>query len=184
MGWIEGDTPQPDGLGSFIVTVGGYGRIAEQEVNVSSDQVFVAMWFDPSMDEARDKGIRPAILNTGYSPLLINEKPDVDKIDDEIIGEIRRSRFLIADFTHGDGGVRGGVYYEAGFALGLGLPVIRSCREDKINELHFDVSHHYHVPWNTPDELRDGLEKRIRALVGEGPNKGNILSRNSSDVVG
>ena len=47
----------------------------------------------------------------------------MDKIDDEIIGEIRRSRFLVADFTHGDKGARGSVYYEAGFAYGLGLPV-------------------------------------------------------------
>ena len=52
MGWIEGDSPRPDGLGHFVVTADGYGRIAEQEVNPSSDQVFVAMWFDDSMDEA------------------------------------------------------------------------------------------------------------------------------------
>ena len=107
------------------VTVDGYRRIAEQEVNPSSDKVFVAMWFNPSMEAAREIGIKPAILNTGYTPLLIDEKTDVDKIDDEIIGEIRRSRFLVADFTYGDNGIRGGVYYEAGFALGLGLEVIR-----------------------------------------------------------
>ena len=40
----------------------------------------------------------------------IDEKPDVDKIDDETIGEIRRSRLLVADFTHGSEGPRGGVY--------------------------------------------------------------------------
>jgi hypothetical protein len=107
--------------------------------------------------------------------LKIDDKPDVDKIDDEIIGEIRRSRFLVADFTHGPSGARGGVYYEAGFAYGLGLPVIRSCRKDILdrNELHFDVRQHYHVVWETIEELRDGLEKRIRALVGEGPKMGN-----------
>ena len=182
MGWIKGNTPQPHGLGDFIVTVDGYGRIAEQEVNPSSDQVFVAMWFDPSMSGAVEKGIRPAILNRGYRPLLINEKPDVDKIDDEIMGEIRRSRFLVADFTHGDKGVRGGVYYEAGFALGIGLTVIRSCRKDVIdrNELHFDVRQHYHIVWETADELRVGLEARIRALLPDGPHRENIPPRNAS----
>ena len=40
--------------------------------------------------------------------------------------QIRKSKFLIADFT----GQRGGVYYEAGFAYGLGLPVIWTCRKD------------------------------------------------------
>ena len=111
-------------------------------------------------------------INLGYDAFKINEKPDVDKIDDEIIGEIRRSRFLVADFTHGSEGARGGVYYEAGFAYGLGLTVIRSCRKDIMdrNELHFDVRQHYHVAWENSEQLRDGLEKRIRALIGEGPN--------------
>lgn len=162
------------------VTVAGYRQIAEQEVNPSSDQVFVAMWFDPSMEDVYEKGIKPVIENTGYTPFRIDRKPDVDKIDDEIIGEIRRSRFLIADFTYGDKGIRGGVYYEAGFALGLGLEVIRSCRADQIDDLHFDVNHHYHIAWNTPEELREGLERRILALVGEGPNRENIPPRNAS----
>ena len=154
------------------VTVDGRSQIAEQLVNVDSSQAFVAMWFDDRMIEPFEKGIKPAIEGTGYNPFKIDEKLDVDKIDDEIIGEIRRSRFLVADFTHGDKGARGGVYYEAGFAYGLGLPVVRSCRKDIIdnNELHFDVRQHYHVVWETVDELRDGLEKRIRALIGEGPN--------------
>ena len=111
---------------------------------------------------------------------LIDEKPDVDKIDDEIIGEMRRSKFLIADFTHGNKGIRGGVYYEAEFALGLGLEFIRSCRADQIEALHFDVNHHYHIAWNTPEELREGLERRILALVGEGPHRENTLLRNAS----
>ena len=172
-GWIELENSGAGTLGC-TVTVEGYRRIAEQEVNPSSDQVFVAMWFDPSMEAAYEEGIRPAIVDTGYESFRIDRKPDVDKIDDEIIGEIRRSRFLIADFTYGDKGIRGGVYYEAGFALGLGLEVIRSCRADQIDDLHFDVNHHYHIAWNTPEQLREGLERRILALVGEGPNRENI----------
>ena len=170
-GWIKGQR-EGHGLGHFTVTVDGYSHIANQTINVDSSQAFVAMWFDSSLIGAYNEGIKPAIENSGYKPFKINEKPDVDKIDDEIIGEIRRSRFLVADFTHGAKGARGGVYYEAGFAYGLGLPVVRACRKDIIenNELHFDVRQHYHVVWETVDELRDGLEKRIRALIGEGPN--------------
>ena len=177
--WIMDDGIRA-GRSHCVVTVEGYAKVAEQEVNPRSDQVFVAMWFDDSMVDVRENGIKSAILNTGYTPRLIDEKPDVDKIDDEIIGEIRRSRFLIADFTYGDKGIRGGVYYEAGFALGLGLEVIRSCRADQIADLHFDVNHHYHIAWDTPEELREGLESRILALVGEGPNRENIPPRNAS----
>ena len=153
------------------VTIKGFSHIADIAVSPALSQAFVAMWFSDEMKEPYEKGIRLAIERLGYDPMKIDDKPDVDKIDDEIIGEIRRSRFLVADFTHGSKGPRGGVYYEAGFAYGLGLPVIRSCRKDIIdrNELHFDVRQYYHVVWDNPEELRDGLEKRIRALIGEGP---------------
>lgn len=40
----------------------------------------------------------------------------MNRIDDEIIGRIRASRFIVADFT----GHRPGVYFEAGMMLGLG----------------------------------------------------------------
>lgn len=153
------------------VTIQGYRRLADVAVSRDLSQAFVAMWFGDEMKEHFEKGIRPAIENLGYDVFKIDEKPDVDKIDDEIIGEIRRSRFLVADFTHGSAGARGGVYYEAGFAYGLGLTVIRSCRKDIMdrNELHFDVRQHYHIAWETSEQLRDGLERRIRALIGEGP---------------
>ena len=128
------------------------------------------MWFDPSMDdEPFGSGIKPGITDAGYDPLRIDQKPNVNKIDDEIIAEIRRSRFLVADFTYGDNGARGGVYYEAGFAHGLGLPVIFSCRNDIIDNLHFDTRQYHHIVWETPDELRESLRNRILALIGEGP---------------
>ena len=102
------------------------------------------MWFADAMNDPYEKGIEPAILETGFKPFLINRKPDVDKIDDEIIGEIRRSRFLIADFTpDADCKPRGNVYFEAGFARGLGLPVISTCRKDAIDDVHFDTRQYY-----------------------------------------
>ncbi len=127
------------------------------------------MWFDPSMREAFDSGIGPGIEDAGYKPLRIDQKPDVNKIDDEIIAEIRRSRFLVADFTYGDEGARGGVYYEAGFAHGLSLPAIFCCRKDIVDSLHFDTRQYHHIVWETPDELRESPSIRILALIGEGP---------------
>ncbi len=127
------------------------------------------MWFDGEMRETYDKGIEPAIKDAGYKPMRIDRKQNVIKIDDEIIAEIRRSRFLVADMTHGEKGARGGVYFEAGFALGLGLPVLYSCREDPVSELHFDTRQYFHILWETPEELRRELVKRIGAVVGDGP---------------
>ncbi len=151
------------------VTVEGHSHIAEQATNVDSSQAFVAMWFDESTNEAYEEGIKPAIEKAGYKPLRIDQKPDVNKIHDEIIAEIRRSRFLVADFTQGAGGARGGVYFEAGFAHGLGLPVIYTCDKDTVKKLHFDTRQYAHIVWETPQDLCQRLQNRILARVGEGP---------------
>jgi len=126
-----------------------------------SDQAFVAMWFDSQMNEAFDRGIRPALRASGYNPLRIDLEEFNDDICDKIRGEIRRSAFVVADFT----GNRTGVYFEAGFGMGLGLPVIWTCHKDWIKEVHFDTNHYNHIVWGEPEELRKRLENRIRATL-------------------
>ena len=153
----------------FEVSVEGYSNIAEQAYNADSSQAFVAMWFDDSMNEVFEKGIEPAVIDSGYTPLRIDRKEHINKIDDEIIAELRRSRFLVADFTHGEDGARGGVYYEAGFAHGLDLPVIFTCQKDSLDTLHFDTEHYSHIVWFDPLDLRENLKNRILAVIGEGP---------------
>ena len=168
MGWLSG-TRFANGGFIGVVTIEGYERVADSAANKASIQAFVAMWFHESMDEAFRQGIMPAIQNAGYRSLRIDQKPDVVKIDDEIIAEIRRSRFLVADFTQYEKEARGGVYFEAGFAAGLGIPVIYTCRSDVVEYLHFDTRQYAHIVWETPEELRTGLLNRIRARIGQGP---------------
>ena len=163
-GWIEA-------IGKYVfkVTVVGYSRIEERQTNIDSSQAFIAMWFHPSMDVAYSDGIERAIRETGYNPMRIDNKEHANKIEDEIIAEIRRSGFLVADFTSGPDGVRGSVYYEAGFAHGLGLQVIPTCRQDTVKNLSFDIAHYNHIVWSDAQDLCDKLSKRILALLGEGP---------------
>ena len=173
-GWITKatapDTYEIPELYCCRVEVPGYSRIEELETNPDSSQCFVAMWFDDSMNEVYRNGIEPAIKAAGFSPFRIDREDFVGKIDDKIIVEIRRSRFIVADFTHGDSGARGGVYYEAGFAEGHGLDVIFTCRNGMIDEVHFDTRQFNHIVWNNPEDLRERLENRIRRVIGEGPN--------------
>jgi len=124
-------------------------------------QAFVAMSFAPDLNSAYTDGIRPALRETGYSPMRIDELQHNDKIDDKIVAELRRSGLLIADFT----GHRGGVYFEAGYGLGRGIPVIWSCRLDDVEKAHFDTRQFNHLTWTTPDDLREKLANRIRATL-------------------
>ena len=175
-GWLDYDGRLGDinliGVRHGVVTVDGFSRIAEQEVNVNSAQAFVAMWFNESTDRASERGIEPAVEAAGFKPYRVDREHSLEKIDDRIIAEIRRSRFLVADMTHGQDGARGSVYFEAGFALGLPIPVIFTCRNDMFNQLHFDTRQYPHIGWSEGemDQFRGELEYRIRALIGAGPN--------------
>ena len=129
------------------------------------------MWFSKDTELVYKNGFRSAISEAGYKPFRIDDKQHNNKIDDEIISEIRRSKFVIADFTCGfskDGSeaiARGGVYYEAGFAQGLGLPVIWTCREDIISHVHFDTRQYNHIVWKDTADLKEKLLNRIRATI-------------------
>ena len=130
---------------------------------------FCAMWFADEVKPLWSDAIHNAIRESGYEPLRIDAKQHNGKIDDEIVASIRSSRFVVADFT----GQRGGVYYEAGFAHGLGLPVIFMCREADVTDLHFDIRQYNCILWKQ-DELEDAkarLKNRILATLGQGPLK-------------
>ena len=139
-GWLDAQhNPGMQTIGSYLVpgvvrvTVNGHSHIADQRANVDLAQAFVAMWFGDNMKEVYDKGIAPAIIAAEYKPFRIDQEDYLGRVEDKIIAEIRRSRFVVADFTHGEDGVRGGVYYEAGFAQGLNLQVIPMCNKEKVD---------------------------------------------------
>lgn len=152
--------------GSVSISPYGYMYLDEITRIISdSSQAFIAMWFDPSMDNVYSNGFQQAILDSGYDPIRIDQKEHINKIDDEIIASIQNSKFVVADFTKH----RGGVYFEAGYAFGLGLPVFWICRKDNMDELHFDIRQYNCIDWETPVELRKRLINRIKAVVGIGP---------------
>ena len=141
--------------GVYRITIEGSDYLEKLDrANPESQQGFVAMWFRDETRPAWDKAFRPAIDEAGYDPFRIDLKHHVNPIDEEIITEIKSSLFLIADLT----GHRGGVYYEAGFAKAIGLPVIYTCRSDEWEKRHFDIEHYPCIEWND-DELENFKEE-------------------------
>lgn len=147
---------------SFCLTVEGWNRIEELNTKIiDKKQGFIAMWFDESLIEVYANGFRKAIKDCEYEPMRIDIKEHNNKIDDEIIAEIRNSKLLIADFT----GQRGGVYFEAGFAQGLGIPVIWTCNKEDVSNLHFDTRQYNHITWSNSEDLYTQLVNRIKATI-------------------
>jgi len=150
-----------------LVTLKGWERLEEMKRSGrSSNRAFVAMWFDQAMDDLYTKAVDPAIRKAGYLPLRIDRLEHVNRIDDEIIGQIKRSRFMVADFT----GQRHGVYFEAGLMTGLGRTVIWMCGKDELKKMHFDVRQFNFIDYESLEEAETRLYNRILAIEGEGPS--------------
>lgn len=147
----------------LIVASKGWNRVAELQRTEKKDvkQGFVAMWFDKSMDLVWENAIEKAIRDAGFFPRRVDNKEHNNKICDEIIAEIRRSKFVVCDFT----GQRGGVYFEAGFALGLDIPVIWTCKSDEVDKLHFDTRQYNHIVWDNEADLYTKLLNRVKATI-------------------
>jgi nucleoside 2-deoxyribosyltransferase len=159
-GLVIGDYRLPTKL---YITVKGWKKIAELQKNFHEDynQVFVAMCFKPEMEKPYINGIKKAIEDCDYRAIRIDKVEHNNKIDDKIIAEIKKSKFIVADFTWH----RGGVYFEAGFAMGLGKPVIWTCRQDHLSEIHFDTRQYSHIVWENESDLYHKLYNRIRATI-------------------
>lgn len=153
--------------GRYSVSPKGFLYLEGRRETISSIG-FCAMWFNPDVKPLWLKAIEPAIREAGYEPLRLDESKEYNnRVDDEIMASIRASRFVVADFT----GNRGGVYYEAGFAHGLGLDVIFMCREG--DDLHFDVRQYNCIYWTMDnlEEAKKRLKNRILATLGQGPKR-------------
>ena len=145
----------------------------------SNEQVFVAMWFDECLkEEAYKEGFAKGIAQAGYAPYRVDQDTHhSDKLDDRVLAGIRHSRIVVADFTCDVANVRrkrtglanGNVHYEAGFALGLGLPVIYTCREDCKAYLNFDTRQINHIFWRDAADLARQLQERLEGQFGHGP---------------
>ena len=138
---------------------------------------FIAATYSQDADEVyflsrmlSDQGLMQDISIGGRSEVLPQGYVAANEltrrvINDEMIAQIRAASFVVADFT----GHRGGVYFEAGFALGLDLPVIWTCRKDHMKDLHFDIRQYNTIDWEDSEDLATRLQHRIEATVGKGP---------------
>jgi transposase-like protein len=151
------------------LTMKGWERYEEiRRGNIDSKKAFMAMPFGyPTLDKVFAH-FKSAVAQTGFDLRRIDERPKAGLIDDRLRVEINTSRFLVAELTEENRGA----YWEAGFAEGLGRPVIYTCEREHFKKIstHFDTNHHLTVQWELDkiDEALDELKATIRAtLPGE-----------------
>jgi len=150
----------------FQMTFDGWMRYDQlKNESAESRTAFMAMKFgDAELNDVVENVFRPAVAATGFELCILTDVPKAGLIDDRLRVEIRRSRFLIADITHQNLGA----YWEAGFAEGLGKPVIYTCKKEAFaaGASHFDTNHHLTVMWHEDiKQVADELKATIRATL-------------------
>jgi len=134
--------------------------------DVDSRKAFMAMQYnEEQLDKIVEDVFKPAVKETGFDLFRLEDRPRAGLIDDRLRVEIQTSRFLISDLTHENAGA----YWEAGYAEGLGKPVIYTCEKEKFKELktHFDTNHHLTVVWDADHSSKaaEELKATIRATL-------------------
>lgn len=152
---------------SGTLTFKGWQKYEELKRGRSASRKgFMAMSYrNEDLDTVFRDCFKPAVAAAGFDLRRLDESPLAGLIDNRLRVEIRTSRFLVADLT----GDNLGAYWEAGYAEGLGKPVIYTCKKSYFDKhkTHFDTNHQHTVFWDAEklDEAAAALTLTIRATL-------------------
>ena len=162
--------PNQRGVGVLVgqaygLTLDGWERYeAERHGRVRGRYGFIAMKFgDAVLDEFIEVTVKPAVQRgISYDLVDLRDVSRAGVIDNILREQIRDAAFVLVDLTHDNSGA----YWEAGYAEGLGKPVVYLCERAKFDEAktHFDTNHCTTVLWSAdkPDALRTELVATLR----------------------
>lgn len=130
------------------------------------DRVFMAMAFgNEALRKVVNDHFKIAVGQAGFNLQTLDEEPVAGSIDERLRVEIRRAVLLVADLSDHNLGA----YWEAGFAEGLGKPVIYTCEHATFTNdgTHFDTNHLHTVLWSEDEPKRAAgeLKATIRATL-------------------
>lgn len=139
------------------LTLEGWEQYDKERTGKLSGRVgFLAMAFrQPDLEAFVKDVLKPAVGSVGYDLVDMRDVARAGIIDNLMREQIRDAAFVIVDLTHDNSGA----YWEAGYAEGLGKPVIYICEKTKFDvaKTHFDTNHCTTVPWDKADP--DGFQK-------------------------
>lgn len=167
-GTIKGHlSPEKGGPSSFFfvtLTLHGWEQYeAERRGEFKGNYGFIAMQFnDSELDPFVKDIVKPAVKEgIGYDLVDMRDVAQAGVIDNILRTQIRDAAFLIVDLTHDNPGA----YWEAGYAEGLGKPVIYICEKAKFDKkkTHFDTNHCTTVPWSK--DADEGFKQSLIATL-------------------
>ena len=113
------------------------------------------------------QAIKLAVEAAGYQAKRVDDTDHhIDKektINDSILALAKKANFVVCDYT---ANMRG-VYFEHGYAWGMGKKVIMTVKESEMADLHFDVSHYPFIVWKDYEDLKTRLQAKIESWIGK-----------------
>jgi len=146
------------------ITFDGLQYIEElEEPNKNSKKIFVAFNFGEPLTDIFNTDLKTAIENEGFEYVVVNQEnvEHNQSINDEIIVKLKTSRIVIADFTNH----RNSVYFEAGYAMGMNIPIIWTCQKGHEDDMSFDTRQFPHIVWKDKDDLVQQVITRIKRII-------------------
>ena len=160
-GTVKGDFRKayPYSLFRASLTLDGWEQYeAEKRGEFRGNYGFIAMQFgDSELDPFVKDVVKPAVKEgIGYDLVNMHDVGRAGVIDNIMRTQIRDAAFVIVDLTHGNSGA----YWEAGYAEGLGKPVVYICEKVAFKKgTHFDTNHCTTVPWSKDDA--EGFQQEL-----------------------
>jgi nucleoside 2-deoxyribosyltransferase len=171
-GLIEGrevaSVDDPFGLIDLRLTLAGWEAFEKERTGKFAGRYgFLALAFgNPVVVHLKEQAMRPALQGIGYDLVDMRDVQEAGIIDNLMRQRIRDSAFVLVDLSDDNRGA----YWEAGFAEGLGKPVIYICRHglDPAQHLHFDVNHATTLFWKEaePQPFCEQLVATVRRSLG------------------
>ncbi len=133
----------------------------EIKYQVQQGYVFVAMPIGPAnpFDDVLD-AIKETCERCGLTAERVDEVQANERITDRILESIQKAEYVIVDLTES----RPNVFYEAGYAQGIGKLPIYIARQG--TQLEFDLKDYPVIFFDSYRELKSALEARLRGLAG------------------
>lgn len=156
--------------------VQGWHHLQKEREKTNTNKVFIATAFNwPEEEPLRGEvinAIKRACRRLGWEADIVSQG-HTGYITDRIMSEIKQSRFVIAELTYHNRGV----YFESGYARGLGKDVFHIVREgfnrtdleaDKESrKLHFDIQQIQYRIWINPEEVETKIYEWVNSTIGE-----------------
>lgn len=121
--------------------------------------VFLVCSFDPDMDPVFE-AVACAAASVGLRAARVKDFHGDYRITDKILSLIRDARLVVADLSHEGPNV----YFELGYARGLGKTVITILRTGTV--AHFDVHDWPYIEYIDSRPLEHKLRERFRFELG------------------